>query len=234
MRATAPEEGRTNKGKNRWVQLATNRNGDTEMTMAETVYNAITANPDGNQFEIMEEVSNGKFISHRRMFSVYGIVEFDDRSFFSFYAEVTDEYGNSYFSTRADLMKAIEAHSDVVGMDCLTVKEYSGVIRDRGYCIDTLVLTDIIDASGNRVEFVSNNENDWKQDACYIEYRSDLAAAIGKRMRIMAREGTYEDYEDFHSHARYSFHEPVLLNVTFLEVLPDTQELRTMEEAGSL
>lgn len=204
------------------------------MTMAETVNNAITANPDGNQFEIMEEVSNGKFISHRRMFSVYSFVEFDDGSFFSFYAEVTDENGNSCFSTRADLMKAIDAHNDVVGMDCLTVKEYSGVIRGRGDCIDTLVLNDIIDASGNRVEFVSNNKYDVKEDICYIEYRSDLAAAFGKRVRITAREGTYEDYVDFHGNASYIFHEPVLLNVTLLEVLPDTQELRTMEEAGTL
>lgn len=208
------------------------------MTIAETVNNAIKANKanlDGDcDFEIMEEVSNNGFVLHRRMFSVNNFVEFDDGSFFLFYAEVTDENGNPCFSTRADLMKAIDAHNGVVGMDCLTVKEYSGVVRGSGYCIDTLTLTDIIYASGNRIEFVSNNKYDAKNDICYIEYLSGLAAAIGKRVRITAREGTYEDYGNFHNGIYYSFHEPVLLNVNHLEALPDTQELRTMEEAGSL
>jgi hypothetical protein len=208
------------------------------MTIAEIVFNAIKANkgnPDGDcDFEIMEEASNGPFHLHRRMFSVNSIVEFDDESFFSFDAEVTDENGNPCFSTRAELMKAIDAQSNVVGMDCLTVKEYSGVVRGSGYCIDTLVLTDIIDASGNRIEFVSDNKYDAKNNTCYIEYRSHLVAAIGKRVHITAREGTYEDYGNFNNGTYYSFHEPVLLNVSHLNVLPDTQELRTMEKAGSL
>jgi hypothetical protein len=207
------------------------------MTIAEIVFNAIKANkpnPDGDcDFEIMEEASNGQFHLHWRMFSIEKIVEFDDGSFFSFNAEVTDEYGNPCFSTRADLMKAIDAHNDVVGMDCLTVKEYSGVVRGNGYCIDTLVLTDVIDASGNRVEFVSDNKYDAKNDTCYIEYRSHLAAAIGKRVHITARESTYEDYGNLNNGTYYSFHEPVLLNVNHLEVQPDTQELRKMEVSAS-
>lgn len=206
------------------------------MTIAETVFNAIKANKgnlDGDcDFEIMEETSGG-FGLHRRMFSIEKIVEFDDGSFFSFNAEVTDEYGNPCFSTRADLMEAIDAHNDFVGMDCLTVKEYSGVVRGNGYCIDTLVLTDIIDASGNRIEFVSNNKYDAKNDTCYIEYRSHLAAAIGKRVHITAREGTYEDYGHLNSGTYYSFHEPVLLNVSHLNVLPDTRELRILKESAS-
>ena len=207
------------------------------MTIAEIVFNAIKANkdnPDGDcDFEIMEETSNGPFHLHRRMFSIEQIVEFDDGSFFSFNAEVTDEYGNPCFSTRAYLMKAIDAHNDFVGMDCLTVKEYSGVVRGSGYCIDTLVLTNIIDASGNRVEFVSDNKYDEKNDTCYIEYRSHLAAAISKRVHITAREGTYEDYGHLNNGTYYSFNEPVLLNVSHLNVPPDTLELRTMEVSAS-
>ncbi|MGB8031774.1 MAG: hypothetical protein WCF30_19135 [Terracidiphilus sp.] len=172
------------------------------MTIAEAVNNAIEANPDGDNWEVMEDVSKSLFDQHRTMNDNGDIVAFEDGSFYSFDPNIMDEDANPVFSSRADLMEAIDAYNyalDYTNSRC-PVEEYSGMVRDSGDRIDTLELTNIVDATGKRVEFVSTERYDEEEDSCYIEYRTDLAAAIGKRVRITAREDTQEraarDWQD--------------------------------------
>ncbi len=108
------------------------------------------------------------------------------------------------------------------------------MVRDSGGRIDTLELTDIVDATGKRVEFVSTERYDEEEDSCYIEYRTDLAAAIGKRVCIMAREDSYVADGCSPRGTPFAFKQPVLLDVTLLEVMPDTSEIRTMETVANV
>lgn len=206
------------------------------MTIAEAVNNAIEANRDGDNWKSMEQVSNSLFDKHRTMNDDGDLVGFEDGSFYSFDPNITDGDANRYFSSRAELMESIDAYNfvlDYTDSRC-PVMEYCGVVRESGDRIDTLELTDIVDASGKRVEFVSTDRHDEAEDSCYIEYRTDLAAAIGKRVRITAREDSYVADGCSPRGNFFSFHEPVLLDVTLLEVMPDTSKLRTMEAAANV
>lgn len=206
------------------------------MTIAEAVNNAIEANPDGNKWEIMVDVSKSLFNQHRTMNDDGDIVAFEDGSLYSFDPSIMDEDANPVFSSSADLMEAIDAYNyalDYSNSRC-PVEEYCGVVRDTGDRIDTLELSDIVDVTGKRVEFVSTERYDEEEDSCYIEYRTDLAAAIGKRVRITAREDSYVVDGSSPNGTPFSFKEPVLLDVTLLEVMPSTPELRTMEAAANV
>ncbi len=144
------------------------------MTIAEAVNNAIEANPNGDKWEIMEDVSKSLFDQHRTMNDDGDIVGFEDGSLYSFDPNITDWDANRYFSSRADLMESIDAYNyalDYTNSRC-PVEEYSGVVRDSGDRIDTLELTNIVDATGKRVEFVSTERYDEEEDSCYIEYRT--------------------------------------------------------------
>jgi hypothetical protein len=205
------------------------------MTIAEAVKNAIETNSDGDNWEIMEQVSNFLFDQHRTMNDDGDIVAFEDGSFYSFDSNITDGDANRYFSSRTDLMESIDAYNSVLDYtdSRCSVMEYSGVVRNSGDRIDTLELTDIADASGKRFEFVSTERYDKAEDSCYIEYRTDLAAAIGKQVRITAREDSYVADGCSPTGTLFTFKEPVLLDVTLLEVMPCTPELQTMETAAN-
>lgn len=206
------------------------------MTIAEAVNNAIEVNPDGDNWEIMEDVSKSLFDQHRTMNDDGDLVGFADGSFYSFDLNITDGDANRCFPSRAELMESIDAYNSVLDYtdSRWPVMEYCGVVRDSGDRIDTLELTDIVDVTGKRVEFVSTERYDEEEDNCYIEYRTDLAAAIGKCVRITAREDSYVADGSSPNGTPFSFKEPVLLDVTLLEVMPSTPELRTMEAAANV
>jgi hypothetical protein len=194
------------------------------MTIAEAVNNAIEANPDGDKWEIMEDVTKSLFTRHRTMNDDGDLVEFEDGSFYSFDANIMDGAATRYFSSRADLMVFIDAYNyvlDFTDSRC-PVEEYIGTVRESGDRIDTLELTDIVDGSGNQVDFVSTERYDEAEDSCYIEYRSCLAEVIGKRVRITAREDSYVADGCSPRGFPFSFQEPVLLDVTLSEVMPST------------
>jgi len=206
------------------------------MSIAKAVYNAIQANPDGDKWEIMEDVSKSLFDHHKTMNDDGDIVGFEDGSFYSFDPNITDGDANRFFSSRADLMESIDAYNyalDYTDSRC-PVMEYSGVVRDSSDRIDTLELTDIVDASGKCIEFVSTERYDVADDSCYIEYRTNLAVAIGKRVRITAREDSYMADGCSPNGVLFTYKEPVLLDVTLLEVMPSTPELRTMEATDNV
>ena len=175
------------------------------MTIAEALQAAIEANPDGDKWDIMEEVSKSLYDQCRTMNDHGDVMVFEDGSFYSFDQNITDEDANPCFSTRADLMTGIDAYNSVLDYtdNRCPVTEYSGVVHDSGDRIDTLELMDIVDASG-------------------------------KRVRITAREGSYVADGCSPKGVPFSFNEPVLLDVTLLGVMPDTPELRTMEVAGKV
>ena len=206
------------------------------MTIAEAVNNAIEANPDGDKWEIMEDVSKSLFDQRRTMNDDGDIVGFEDGSFYSFDPNITDGDANRFFPSRADLMESIDAYNyalDYTNSRC-PVMEYSGVVRDGGGRIDTLEISDIVDASGKRVDFISTERYDEEEDSCYIEYRTNLAEAIGKRVRITAREDSYMADGCSPNGVPFTYKEPVLLDVTLLEVMPSTPELRTMEATANV
>ena len=142
------------------------------MTIAEAVNNAIEADPDGDIWELMEDSSKSLFDRHRTMNDDGDIVGFQDGSFYSFDPNITDGDANCYFSSRADLMEAIDAHSCALSVYFLGDNEYIGTVCESGDRIDTLELTDIVDASGERVEFVSTERYDVAENSCYVEYRT--------------------------------------------------------------
>jgi hypothetical protein len=201
------------------------------MTIAEAVNNAIEVNREGDNWEIMEQVSKSLFDQHRTMNDDGDIVGFEDGSFYSFDPNFNDGDDNRFFPSRANLMQSIDAYNSVLDYtdSRCPVMEYSGVVHGSGDRIDTLELTNIVDASGKRVEFVSTERYDEEEDSCYIEYRTNLAEAIGERVHITAREDSYVADGCSPRGFSFSFKEPVLLDVTLLEVITSTPELQTME-----
>jgi len=192
------------------------------MTIAEEIYNrTLEAGKNGEEdfdaFEYMEERTNWKFDSYRTTYDNGDIIGFADGSFYSFDGWFTD--GEVPFFENKTQVLATISESNEAPWDGDGELSITGVVTEESPYINCLMLTETTE-NGEPDYWDTDDRNDYQVQQVLVEYTSELAKLIGKKVTIAADTASFNEQRVGSRGGCFHVRNFFLTNIKVVEVEP--------------